>query len=156
MTSSAPTVFVVDDNPSFLTAVSRLFRASGFSVRAYSSAEEFLSSRPPDAPGCVVADLQMPGMDGIALQAALVETPNPLPIIFLTGQGDIPTTVSAMRHGAEDFLTKQSSKDELLAAVRRALDRDAMAREHRARQLELRTRFVQLTQLDREMPDRAG
>jgi two-component system, LuxR family, response regulator FixJ len=156
MSSSAPTVFVVDDNLSFLTAVSRLFRASGFVVKAYSSAEEFLTNRPPDAAGCVVADLQMPGMDGIELQGALVETPNPLPIIFLTGQGDIPTTVSAMRQGAEDFLTKQSPKEELLAAVRRALARDAMAREYRWRQLELQNRFAQFTQRDREAPDRAG
>ena len=124
MSVNQPTVFVVDDDTSFLASLARLLRASGFLVKAYSSATEFLAERPADLPGCVVADLQMPGMSGIELQDALARTENPLPILFLTGQGDIPTTVTAMRHGAEDFLTKLAPKEELLAAVRRALARD--------------------------------
>jgi FixJ family two-component response regulator len=144
-------VFLVDDDASFLASVTRLLRASGFLPKAFSSAAEFLAQRPPDAPGCVVADLQMPGMTGIELQEALAKTANPLPIVFLTGHGDIPSSVKAMRHGAEDFLTKRAPKDELLAAVTRALQRDAREREARARHHELSSRFAALTPRDCEV-----
>ena len=107
MSASSPTVHIVDDDASFRTATSRLLRASGFAVRAFPSAKEFLAQRDVDAPGCVVADLQMPEMNGLDLQAALARTRNPLPILFLTGQGDISSTVRAMRDGAEDFLEKR-------------------------------------------------
>src|SRR5579863_7701640 len=117
-------VFIIDDDASFLKSVSRLLSAVGYTVEAFQSAEEFLSRLAPETAGCVVADLQMPGMDGLKLQRALAKTENPLPIIFLTGQGDIPTSVSAMRSGAEDFLTKRAPKEELLAAIERALERD--------------------------------
>jgi FixJ family two-component response regulator len=130
-------VFVVDDDESFLASVARLLRASGLLVKAFSSAADFLGQRPPAAPGCVVADLQMPGMSGIELQEALAKSDNPLPVVFLTGQGDIPTSVKAMRHGAEDFLTKRAPKKELMSAVQRALERDARDREERERRREL-------------------
>ena len=107
MNPGTPTVFVVDDDASFLTSVSRLLRASRFAVRAFPSAEEFLSHLPADAAGCVVADLQMPGMNGSELQKALARTGNSLPLVFLTGHGEIPDSVCAMRQGAEDFLTKR-------------------------------------------------
>ncbi len=149
--SSPPTIFLVDDDPSFLGSVARLCRASGFAVRAFSCAADFLAQRSPDAPGCVVADLQMPGMNGLELQEALARSDNPLPIVFLTGQGDIPTSVKAMRHGAEDFLTKRAPRQELLAAVQRALARDARHREARTRRHELRARFDQLTPREREV-----
>jgi len=148
---SPPTVFLVDDDESFLTSVARLLRASGFTVKAFSSAADFLARREPAAPGCVVADLQMPGMTGIELQEALARSPNPLPIVFLTGQGDIPTSVKAMRHGAEDFLTKRAPRQELLAAVQRALERDARSREERRRQREVQALFDQLTPREREV-----
>ena len=148
---SPPTVFIVDDDESFLASVARLLRASGFLVKAFSSAADFLELRPPEAPGCVVADLQMPGMTGIELQEALANSDNPLPIVFLTGQGDIPTSVKAMRHGAEDFLTKRAPKEELLAAVQRALAHDVRDRQERKRRCELRARFDQLTPRDREV-----
>ncbi len=151
MTGGAPMIFVVDDNTSFLTAVARMFRAAGFGVKAYSSAREFLVERPTDATGCVVADLQMPDMNGIELQGALAATDNPLPVVFLTGEGDIAATVKAMRQGAEDFLTKLSPKEELLAAVRRALVRDARDRELRTRQHELKNRFARLTSRENEV-----
>lgn len=151
MNDDRPTVFVVDDDASFLAGIARLLRASGFKVKAFLSATEFLAQRPPDDPGCVVADLQMPGMTGAELQAKLVQTENPLPIIFLTGQGDIPTTVKAMRHGAEDFLTKRTPPEDLLAAVKRALARDTSERKARARRHELANRFATLTPREREV-----
>jgi FixJ family two-component response regulator len=149
--SEKNTVFVVDDNPSFLTAVSRLLRAAGFDVKTFSSATKFLSEVAPDAQGCVIADLKMPGVSGLDLQNTLSKGDNPMPVIFLTGHGDIPTSVCAMRRGAEDFLTKRGSKEELLDAVKRALARDAKAREERARLCELRARFDALTQREREV-----
>lgn len=146
-----PTVFLVDDDASFLTATSRLMRASGYTVRALSTADEFLRSLPTDAPGCAILDLQMPGINGLDLQAALARSPNPLPVIFLTGQGDIPATVRAMRQGAEDFLTKRASKEQLLGAVQRALARDARERGARQRRAELLQRFEVLTAREREV-----
>ena len=136
---------------SLSSAISRLLGASGFSVKTYSTAHEFLLRRDADAPGCVLADLQMPGMNGLDLQSALAQTPNPLPILFLTGHGDIPSTVQAMRGGAEDFLGKRAPKDKLLDAVTRALARDSREREARDRQHELRARFDLLTEREREV-----
>jgi len=133
MSTTEPIVHLVDDDASFLTAISRLLRASGFAVRAFSSASSFLEQRDANAPGCVLADLEMPEMSGLDLQSALARTRNPLPILFLTGHGDIPSTVRAMRGGAEDFLEKHASKEKLLDAVNRALARDARERELRAR-----------------------
>jgi len=151
MSSIAPTVYVVDDDPSHLASVGRLLRASGLQVQAFASAAEFLERRPADARGCVVADLQMPGMNGIELQEALAKSENPLPVVFLSGHGDIPTSVDAMRHGAEDFLTKQAPREELLAAIQRALVRDAHDRESRDRRRELNLRFEKLTPREREV-----
>lgn len=151
MSATVSTVFVVDDDASYLAGVTRLLCAAGFPVKAHSSAAEFLAQRQTDAPGCVVADLQMPDMSGIELQEALAKTNHPLPIIFLTGQGDIPTSVKAMRHGAEDFLTKLAPREELLAAVRRALARDERERERRTRLRELQARFNKLTARDHEV-----
>ena len=101
--------------------------------------------------GCVVTDLQMPGMNGLELQAALRRSANPLPVIFLTGQGDIPATVNAMRSGAEDFLTKRAPKEELLAAVERAFQRDAQERQQREQLRSLRRRFDELSQRELEV-----
>jgi len=116
--ASAPTVHLVDDDESYLRAVSRVLRLSGFQVAVYNSAAGFLAQLGPSAAGCVVADLRMPGMDGMALQEALQNADSPLPVIFLTGQGDIPSSVRAMRRGAEDFLTKDAPREDLLAAVK--------------------------------------
>jgi two-component system response regulator FixJ len=149
MSETVPIVHVVDDDASFLTAISRLLRASGFCVKTYSSAHEFLTQRDADTPGCVLADLQMPQMNGLNLQSVLAQTLNPLPILFLTGHGDIPSTVRAMRGGAEDFLEKSAAKKKLLDAVTRALARDSRERAARAQRRELRARFETLT--DREL-----
>ena len=105
-----PTVFVVDDDGSFLRSITRLLRARGFSVAPYASAADFLRDLRPETSGCVITDLKMPGMDGLGLQEALHRKGNSLPVVFLTGQGDIPATVRAMRGGAEDFLTKDAPR----------------------------------------------
>ena len=150
MSESGPVLYVVDDDASFLTAVSRLLRAAGYAVRTFSKAEEFLAQL-ADTPGCLIADLQMPGLSGLELQEALSQAGHALPVIFLTGQGDIPTTVRAMRQGAEDFLNKRAPKEDLLEAVNRALARDARQRAERVRLRELRARFDALTPRERDV-----
>ena len=151
MSETVPIVHIVDDDASFLTAVSRLLRANGFAVKTYSSAHEFLTQRNSDAPGCVLADLRMPQMNGLDLQSALAQSPNPLPIVFLTGHGDISSTVRAMRGGAEDFLEKRASKETLLEAVTRAFDRDSRERCARERQRDLHALFDTLTERELEV-----
>jgi FixJ family two-component response regulator len=136
-----PTVHIVDDDTSFLVAMSRLLRASGFRVATYASAKAFLEQRPAGEPGCVIADLHMPEVDGLDLQSALARSEDPLPLVFLTGQADTASTVRAMRGGAEDFLEKCADKEFLLDAVRRALAHDQRSREERHRQRALRVRF---------------
>ena len=145
------TVFVVDDDASFLTSVTRLLRAAGFTVQSYPSAKAFFAGRDPNASGCVVTDLEMPGMNGLDLQDALAKSGHPLPVVFLTGHGDIPSTVAAMRHGAEDFLTKRASKDVVVAAVKRALDRNERESRERARCGELQAMLERLTPRDQEV-----
>jgi two-component system, LuxR family, response regulator FixJ len=151
MNADQPVVHLVDDDPSFLNAMSRLLRAEQFQVQAYSSATDFLARRPRDTPGCAVVDLQMPGLTGLDLQQALADADDPIPVVFLTGQGDIPSSVRAMRHGAEDFLTKRAPKAEILAAVRQALARDALMRTERARLRSLQAPFDALTPREREV-----
>ncbi|MEI6655004.1 MAG: response regulator [Verrucomicrobiota bacterium] len=145
------TVFIVDDDVSFLRSVARLLRASGFQVVIHNSAVEFLAELRPEMHGCVITDLMMPGMDGMALQEALRTTGNALPLVFLTGQGDIPTTVQAMQGGAVDFLTKHASKDDLIAAVNRALARNQQEQAHQAKLQALRQPFELLTERESEV-----
>jgi two-component system, LuxR family, response regulator FixJ len=149
--SPQATVFIVDDDVSFLRSLSRLLRASGFQVVIHNSATELLAELGPDTNGCVITDLMMPGMDGMALQEAVRKTGSTLPIIFLTGHGDIPTTVQAMRRGADDFLTKHAPKADLLAAVNRALAHNEHQRTERARLQALREPFELLTEREREV-----
>jgi FixJ family two-component response regulator len=149
--AALPTVFIIDDDASFLRAISRLLRASGFQVVIHNSAAEFLAGLNPDMAGCVITDLLMPGMDGMALQEALRNAGSPLPIVFLTGHGDIPTTVQAMRRGAEDFLTKHATKEDVLAAVNRALNRNAQERAAEAHLRQLRALFAELTDRERQV-----
>ena len=139
------TVYVVDDDVSHLRSISRLLRASGFRVVIHNSAAELLAELRPDVPGCVVTDLMMPEMNGIDLQEALRRAGNPLPVVFLTGHGDVPTTVQAMKGGAEDFLTKNAPKEDLLAAIGRALERNALDRARTASLREKRSLFESLT-----------
>jgi FixJ family two-component response regulator len=151
VSNRSATVFVVDDDDSFLRSISRMLRASGFQVAAHNSAAAFLAELRPEMNGCVITDLMMPGMDGMALQEALRNAGSPLAIVFLTGHGDIPTTVQAMKAGAEDFLTKNAPKGDLIAAVNRALARSEQERARRARQLALRQSFGLLTDREREV-----
>src|SRR5262245_2594079 len=125
---SGPIIHVVDDDESFQTAIARLLRAAGYQVRTYTNAGHFLLSHLEDAPGCILMDLCMPGPSGLDLQEALATQADQLPIIFLTGYGDIPTTVRAMKAGASDFLTKPVDRDALLNAIQNALTPDPEAR----------------------------
>jgi FixJ family two-component response regulator len=151
--STSGVVHLVDDDSSFLTSMSRLLLASGYEVKTFTSATGFLNQLAPDATGCVVADLRMPGQSGLDLQDALAKAGCPMPVVFLTGHGDIPASVRAMRHGAEDFLTKRAPKDELLAAVQRALERGARENARRLRLREIRDRLDRLTPREREVLD---
>jgi FixJ family two-component response regulator len=151
MNEHQPTVHVVDDDEYCLRATARLLAASGYAVRTHLSASTFLEQWDEEAPGCVVADLEMPGVDGLALQTALASARNPLPLLFLTGHGDIASTVRAMRSGAEDFVEKRAPATVLLDAVQRALERDARQREARARQASLVAPFSALTAREREV-----
>ncbi len=151
MSESVPLVRIVDDDASFLTAVARMLRAAGFQVKTFTSATEFLRQPELDQPGCVIVDLQMPGLSGLELQAALAKLGYALPVIFLTGQGDIPTTVQAMRLGAEDFLTKLAPKEALLDAVNRAISRDERERTERSRLELLQARFSTITPRESEV-----
>jgi two-component system response regulator FixJ len=144
--NAEPIVFVIDDDPSFLRSAKRLLTAAGYPARAFDSEGEFLAQLTPEMCGCVVTDLHMPGCNGLQLQEALGKSPSPMPVIFLSAQGDIPTTVRAMRSGAEDFLTKLGGKDELLHAVKRALARDARERKLREHIRELQHRVNALTE----------
>jgi FixJ family two-component response regulator len=146
-------VYVIDDDVSFLSALSRFLRVSGFPVSVYSSAMDFLSDfqRTGMRGGCVLTDLQMPDMDGMALQQSLHKLGSTIPMVFLTGHGDIPHTVQAMRGGAEDFLTKHSSKEQLIDAVKRALARSEEQEAERVRQVALRAPFALLTDREREV-----
>lgn len=151
MTEPVSIVRIVDDDVSFLRAVARMLRASGFVVKTFASALEFLARPELDVPGCVLVDLQMPGLSGLDLQEALAKAGHMLPVIFLSGHGDIPTTVQVMRAGAEDFLTKLAPKAELIDAVKRALTRDASERAERARLESLRAPFAALTPRELEV-----
>ena len=144
MSEAIPIVHVVDDDKSFLAAVSRLLKAAGYKVKTFASAIELLDE-PGDTAGCVVADLRMPGMNGLDLQQAVISRANALPVVFLTGEGDIPTSVMAMRQGAEDFLTKTAPKEELFAAIDRAIARNARQRQDSARSRAVHDRIATLT-----------
>lgn len=151
MSEPEQTIFVVDDDDSHLVSMGRLLRAYGYRVECFSSAGELLARLPSIRAGCVITDLKMPGMDGVDLQHVLAQSKNPLPIIFLTGHGDIPTSVTAMRLGAEDFLVKTAPASELLDAVNRALARDSRERGERARKHGMQARFDRLTPREREV-----
>jgi len=149
--SALALIRIVDDDAGFLKAVARLLCASGFAVETFSSVKEFLAKADLEVPGCVVADLQMPGLSGLDLQAALAEAGHSIPVVFLSGHGDIPSTVQAMRHGAEDFLTKRSPRAQLLEAVKRAVARDSRERSERARLTALHAPFAALTTRELEV-----
>lgn len=145
----SPLIHVVDDDESLRTALLRLLGAAGFEARGYASTGEFLLSTATDRPGCVLLDLRMPGPSGLDLQAALTQRGIGLPVVFLTGHGDVASTVQAMKSGAVDFLTKPVEREILLDAIRRALERDARDRATRAEAAELEARWANLTNRER-------
>lgn len=140
MSAAPPVVRVIDDDASYRISIARLLKAAGYTVHAFASAAEFLAQS-GDAGGCVITDLRMPGMDGLELQQSLKRGMNGLPVIFLSGEGDIPTSVRAMRQGAEDFLTKHAPKEDLFVAVDRAIARDSLQRTKEAQLCALRARI---------------
>jgi FixJ family two-component response regulator len=144
-------VHIVDDDELARTGTERLLAAAGFETRTHGSARDFLTAIEPDMAGCILLDVQMPGQTGLDLQTALAERAVTLPIIFVTGHGEIPDTVRAIQHGAVDFLTKPVNGDVLLAAVGRALAQDAAARSVQAHQQDLRRRYERLTPREREV-----
>jgi RNA polymerase sigma factor (sigma-70 family) len=151
MFTPEPIVSVVDDDPAVLKAVARLLRSAGFNVAAFATPREFLEDHDPRSHGCVVLDVAMPGLDGLALQREMTSEGPGLPIVFLSGRGDIPTSVRAMKQGAVDFLTKPVDDEQLVAAVRFAVERDRAAAMERTEAAELRDRLAALTPREREV-----
>ena len=151
MTEAEPIVFVVDDDPSVRTSTERLVRSIGFKVKTFGSAAEFLQSPQPDGPACLVLDVRMPGQSGLDLQRELSGSGVHIPIIFMTGHGNIPMTVRAMKAGAVEFLTKPYRKNDLLNAIRAAIERDRTLRKERSEAAALRQRYEQLTPREREV-----
>jgi FixJ family two-component response regulator len=144
-------VFVVDDDASVRAALDSLFRSVNLVVRSFGSAQEFLSEAPTDGPACVVLDVRLPGMSGLDLQRQLAERDATLPVIIITGHGDIPMTVRAMHAGAVEFLPKPFRDQDLLDAVQQALDRSRVLRQEQAAMADLQARFDSLTPRERQV-----
>jgi FixJ family two-component response regulator len=152
MTSaSAPTVFVIDDDVSVRVSVQGLLKSAGLRSEAFGTAEEFLRRNAPDGPSCLVLDISLPGVNGLEFQRNLADAGFQIPIIFITGHGDIPMTVKAMKSGAIEFLTKPFDDHDLLNAIHQALDRDRAMRLQRRNVSELRKRYEALTAREREV-----
>jgi FixJ family two-component response regulator len=151
MTETDATVFVVDDDPPMRESLKNLLRSVGLRAELFASAQEFLRSKRPDLPSCLVLDVRLPGLSGLDLQRRTTEAGVEIPIIFITGHGDIPMSVRAMKAGAVEFLTKPFRDQDLLDAIQQALERDRKARDQRAAIEELRSRFASLTPREREV-----
>jgi FixJ family two-component response regulator len=148
---SAPTVFVIDDDAGMRASIQGLLKSAGLRSESFGTAEEFLRSRRPDAPSCLVLDVSLPGMNGLDFQHELADAGVQIPIIFITGHGDIPMTVKAMKSGAVEFLTKPFLDESLLNAIHQALDRDRKTRQQQSGLAELRKRYEALTPREREV-----
>jgi FixJ family two-component response regulator len=144
-------VYVVDDDSAVRESLDSLLRSAGFQVEIFESASEFFDSMRPEKPGCVVLDVRLPGLSGLDLQGELIKAGVHIPIVFITGHGDIPMTVRAMKAGAVEFLTKPFQENDLLDAIRQAIRDDRAARQARAEVAELRDRFNSLTPREREV-----
>ncbi len=152
MTSTdVPTVFVVDDDAGVRASIQGLLKSAKLRCASFGTAEEFLRSKPPEGPSCLVLDVSLPGVNGLDLQRELAGAGVQIPIIFITGHGDIPMSVKAMKSGAVEFLTKPFQDQDLLDAIRQALDRDRVARQQRSNLAELRKRYDKLTGREREV-----
>jgi FixJ family two-component response regulator len=146
-----PIVFVVDDDASMREALSRLFRSIGMRAQIFASAQDFLIFKRPDAPACLVLDVRLPGLSGLDLQRELAAADRTIPIIFITGHGDIPMSVEAMKAGAVEFLTKPFRDQALLDAIHQAIQRDSVNRKRRSEIAEQRALYALLTQREREV-----
>jgi FixJ family two-component response regulator len=144
-------VFVIDDDPSMRLALEDLVRSVGLEVRTFAAPQEFLQSKPSDAPGCLVLDVRLPGMSGLTFHKELAKEDLALPVIFITGHGDIPMSVRAMKAGAVEFLTKPFHDQDLLDAIHAAIERDRKRRRESVRVAELRERFATLTERERQI-----
>ena len=151
MKTGDPIVFVVEDDSSMREALTDLITSVGLSVEAFKSAREFLEHRRRDAPACLVLDVRLPGLSGLDLQRELVRTEAPIPIIFITGHGDIPMSVRAIKEGAVEFLPKPFRDQDLLDAIQQALEIDRAARQERSMVAEVRRRYESLTKREREV-----
>ncbi len=151
MNPTLPTVFIVDDEPAVLKSLSRLMRSARLAASTFSSPQEFLDRHDPQVPGCLILDMAMPGLDGLQLQQALIAKGSEIPIIFLTGRGDIPMSVRAMKRGAVDFLTKPVDDEDLLEAIRDAIEKDRVNRPAIAERNAIRQRLATLTPREREV-----
>ncbi|MGA8657159.1 MAG: response regulator transcription factor [Chthoniobacterales bacterium] len=151
MNPEEPIVFAVDDDASMREALSRLFRSTGMRAQIFASAQDFLRFKRPDAPACLVLDVRLPGLSGLDLQRELAAADRTIPIIFITGHGDIPMSVEAMKAGAVEFLTKPFRDQALLDAIHKAIQRDSANRKRRGEIAELRVRYDLLTQREREV-----
>jgi FixJ family two-component response regulator len=145
------TTYLVDDDPGVLKALARIVRTAGYDSRQYSSPRDFLREHDPSVPGCAILDLTMPELDGLQLQRCLADDSIDRPIIFLTGNGDIPSSVQAMKAGAIDFLTKPVRREQLLAAIARAEEKDTAARKIRDRRRSAESKLGRLTPREREV-----
>jgi FixJ family two-component response regulator len=151
MSEGEPIVFVVDDDPAIRQALKNLIGSVGHRVETFGSAQDFLRTKRTDAPGCLILDMRMPGLSGLDLQRELAEAGVSIPIIFVTGHGDIPMSVRAMKAGAVEFLTKPFRDQDLLDAIRQGIERDREARRHEAQMADLRRRFGSLTPRERDV-----
>ena len=149
--AGAPTVFVIDDDAGMRAAIEGLLKSVGLRAESFGKAQDFLRSGRPDGPSCLVLDVRLPGINGLEFQQELADAGILIPIIFITGHGDIPMTVKAMKSGAVEFLTKPFRDQELLDAVHQALDRDRAMRQRYSKLAELRNRYAALTTREREV-----
>lgn len=149
MRAPSPLVYLVDDDPSVLRAVQRLLTAGGFDTKAYSDPAQFLAEHNPAAPGCILLDMALPGLSGVDVQSRLAAAHHDQPVIFISGESDVPATVTAMKGGAVDFLIKPFDETDLLRAVRQAIERDATKRAAEAEFTDITARINELTPRER-------
>jgi FixJ family two-component response regulator len=150
-TTGDPTVFVIDDDDLVRAAIQGLLKSVGLRAETFGTTQQFLSSKRLDGPSCLVLDVRLPGVNGLDFQRQLADSGVRIPIIFITGHGDIPMSVKAMKSGAVEFLTKPFQDDDLLNAIHQALDRDRVTREHQNELTELRRRYQSLTARERQV-----
>ena len=149
--AGVPTVFVIDDDAAVRAAIQGLLKSVGLRSESFGAAQEFLRSKRPDGPSCLVLDVRLPGINGLEFQRELADAGIQIPIIFISGHGDIPMTVKAMKSGAVEFLTKPFRDQDLLDAIHQALDRDRVTRQQQTELAELRTHYEALTAREREV-----